>query len=212
MRSRRTLTIALASLSGIIAPATAFQEPILLAEWDVGVGVGSPEIFESRWPALVYLSDDSELSAPLFEDLVLEEDFPVTINDTVSSVNDVDFDDFIGLLTDGVNQEIVVAQWTHSGPGAGGGGGNELDLQFLVPRFGSDLVGYTVDHVTQILTVNIESPGSDPFGDGLWTDWSAAGTYEFYGSRVPEPGALILVAAGSFTCMLPLGTTRRNIW
>ena len=197
--SIRRLAIVTAIHTVVATPAAVFAEEFeLLATWDVGTIVGSQEIFESRWPAFVYLLEDNEFRAPLFEELVLEGPFPVGIEDTVSAANEPDFSEFVELLTDGVNHEILVLQWTDSGPGSGGGGGSELfDLEFMVPRFGPDLTGYVVDHITQTLTVDIDSPGSDPFGDGIWTDWSVFGQYQFFGTVVPEPTTLACLVIGA---------------
>ncbi len=201
MRIRKIRTVLLVFTVVAISRATFGGEVELLATWEFpppGVIVGSQETFESRWPALVYLEPDNELRAPLFEDFVLDGPFPRDIDDTVSAANEPDFSEFVALLTDGINQGIVVMQWTGSGPGAGGGGGEELfDLEFHVPRFGADLTGYNIDHITQILTVDAQSPGSDPFGEGIWTDWSVVGEYQFFGSVIPEPATLTFLATGA---------------
>jgi hypothetical protein len=173
-------------------------EPVLLASLSVpspGVVVGTPEVLDWHWPVLFYVVDGQVVeSSILFEDFSLPPDHPVSISDTVSVHNEPDFETFATLLTDGIDESIIIGAWDDTHGLVGGGGGPEsFDLELLVPGFGPDLVGYTIDHITQILTVDIQSPGSDPFGDGSWTDWSASGRYEFYGAAIPEPDSMGLV-------------------
>lgn len=179
-----------------------YAGPVLLASRYVGVTHGSQELYESRWPALFYLGDANNVIAPLFEDFTLPPAFPVEVNETVSIANDPDFTTFVARMTDGLDQSVIVGPWDSAGLHGGGGGPESSDLVFFVPQFGPDLLGYTIDHVTQILMVDIQSPGTDPFGDGVWTDWSVTGRYEFYGSPVPEPSSLVLLLLGGATLVM----------
>ena len=115
-----------------------------------GVESGGRNLFLTQplWPALFYFDEDLEPMAVLFEDFELPYDFPVTINDTVSASNDPDFPLFVELITDGIPQLLWLGAWSSSGPGFGSGG-----------RLDPDLSGYEIDYITQILTVNQESPG-----------------------------------------------------
>jgi len=177
------------------------SDSTLLATFEVhGIGVGSREVFESRWPALGILDDISlEFVAPLFEDVTTPRPYPAMQVAEIMFNDDPEFGVFTAYLTDGVSQGLVLVQWSESGIGSGGGGRSEQDIIFHVPRIGPDLIGYSIDRITANLIINIQTPGSDPFGDGRWTDWSVVGAYNFYGAPIPEPTSLALILPG--TCL-----------
>lgn len=206
MRAQRVLSVSLVCVL-IVGTVTAYgDDPQLLATWNATGILGSPEIYDSRWPVFAFLRGVDEITAPLFEDLALSGPFPQMLDDTVSSASDADFDEFVSLLTDGISFPIATAQWSDSGLIGGGWASEEqLGLQFVVPQLGPDLVGYEVESIRQILTVDIDSPGSDPYGDGVWTDWSVTGHYEFYGSLVPEPSTVLPLALGFAGLLLGRG-------
>lgn len=198
--TRGTARLIALAISASSAAAARADEPILLATMNAGVTVGTPHSYDWHWPTLAYLLSPSPAdNVVLFEDVVLPPVYPVTISDTISYQDDLDFEPFASLLTDGVNQDIVTVAWGENGGVAGGGGPESQRLRLLVPAFGPDLIGYTIDHIARQLTVDIESPGLDPFGTGIWTDWTVTGTYEFYGTPVPEPAtaSLVLIAAAA---------------
>jgi hypothetical protein len=39
----------------------------------------------------------------------------------------------------------------------------------------------------EVREMAIDSPGSDPGGDGLWTDYLGIVEYRIYGELIPEP-------------------------
>ena len=172
----------------VLTPEARFDEPELIVSLRMGGSSGRGLVFtEPLWPALFYRDQDYEPVAVLFEDFEIPFDFPVTIHDTVSAANDPDFPAFVELITNGVPEPLLQGSWSASGAVLGAGGGSDPDLS-----------GYEIDHITQILTVMQESPGLDLNGDGIWTDWSVQGVYEFYGNPVvPEPATLALLAFGS---------------
>jgi hypothetical protein len=54
---------------------------------------------------------------------------------------------------------------------------------------GVDLAGYTIDRIGfRVDAITIDSPGSDPNGDGIWTDFSLRGAFVFEG-RIASVGA-----------------------
>ena len=187
---RVSLTIAWIYIA-FTTPHAWTSEPELILSFHSGGSVGTGEIItEPMWPALFYLDENNEPFAPLFEDFGIPFNFPVTITNTVSAANDSDFPAFVGRLTDGVAQLLHEGPWTTSGWVLGGGGSGEPDL-----------TGYEIDYITQIMTVNQESPGQDLNGDGIWTDWSASGFYEFYGTPIPEPATLALLGMGALALL-----------
>lgn len=181
----------------VLTPGARFDEPELILSLRMGGSSGRGVIItEPLWPALFYRNQNFDPIAVLFEDFEIPFDFPVMINDTVSAVNDPDFPGFVELITDGVADPLLQGAWSASGAVLGSGGGPDPDLS-----------GYEIDHITQILTVMQESPGQDLNGDGIWTDWTVQGVYEFYGNPVvPEPTTLALLALG----VLPLVAQSRS--
>ncbi len=60
-----------------------------------------------------------------------------------------------------------------------------------------DLVATRTDEIrVTLLSLSMDSPGSDPLGNGNWTDY--ADSYQFDFVEVPEPGAMALLAIGAF--------------
>ncbi|MCH7885027.1 MAG: PEP-CTERM sorting domain-containing protein [Planctomycetes bacterium] len=177
-------------------------DQVLLATRAVRGTSGASQIIDTpQWPVLYYRDDTDFLDRTIiFEDFVLEGDYPVTIHNTVSSVNDPDFDRFADFLTDGISQLMWTGAWTANnrwGFAGGSGGPEPLILDARVPLFGPDLIGYEIDYIVQNLTVNLESPGRDFNDNGVWTDFHVDGVYEFWGSPIPEPATLLLLALGS---------------
>ncbi len=199
--NRSLVVLALLSSAASASAGPVGPESQLLATWRIptpGIIVGSPEVFESRWPTLAIFDDDANaIAGRLFENTPVQPPYPFRVTAVLTNGDDTGFTDFVTYLTDGREQSIVVLQWSAKGSGAGGGGTSESGLIFHVPTVGPDLLGYSIDRITEDLTVDIRSPGSDPFGDGLWTDWNVAGTYEIYGLPIPEPTTAFLLAIGT---------------
>ena len=62
-----------------------------------------------------------------------------------------------------------------------------------MPGSPPDLTGYQITRVQLAINmIEIDSPGSNPNGDGLWTDLDANVTFRFFGVAVPEPTTLLL--------------------
>jgi len=64
-----------------------------------------------------------------------------------------------------------------------------------------DFYGNTIEEIAfSVDSVFLDSPGSDPGNNGIWTDFAFEGTLNIYGSRVPsevpEPSTLLLLGSG----------------
>jgi hypothetical protein len=84
--------------------------------------------------------------------------------------NDPDFTNFAALLTDGVDTLMSTCVY--------GSGSGDYESRVLVgrPSTGPDLAGYTIDSIEfRIDSVLIASPGSNPNGTGIWTDYDLGG-------------------------------------
>jgi len=110
-------------------------------------------------------------------------------------------------LTDGSPESIVV--W--HGPQGGGLAGFPFPVQQLF--FGnSGRVDFAGFHITsldfRLDEFNLTSPGENPNGDGLWTEYTVRGTLTVNGAPVPEPTTIVLLAT-SLTAII-LKTRRKG--
>ena len=182
-------------------PATIEANSILLATVSNDIHPYSNTLVEA-WTMRDLLqysvqNENGYFRARLFEDSQIDvrvNAAPITITESISAADDPDFALVAGFLTDGFSfgddtfQDILVLRTL---------GGEDL-LDVLVPRISEyDLFGYTVDRIDRHLTFSMESPGQDLNGDGIWTDFHIGGVYEFWGSPIPEPATLLLLALGS---------------
>ncbi len=116
-----------------------------------------------------------------------------------SSASDPDFDAFTALFTDGIQSYFM---WDDDGSG------NLLPEVSFFPTFppsnnGVDLGGFQIDYLAlRFDSLEFFSPGTDPNGNGIWTDYNYVATLSVYGQpvTVPEPssfttfGILVLFA------------------
>ncbi len=103
-----------------------------------------------------------------------------------TSETDPNFDTFVAGLTNGVDDFIsVLVEWPDQG--GGGGGATESSWGFGSP----DLFGYEID----LILLTVHDVQIDPWmQDGFYAEVDL--TYEFYGSLIPEPTTLTLLAVG----------------
>lgn len=171
----------------------------LIATYDSAWSTGAIGVFD--WiTGNTYLSEEFavfEGLGTLFEEIVVYAG--ETRVDTIAEGDDPDFGVYGELLTDGIDWWLYdQAQY------AGGIFGSttafhleSLRLEFTDPDHeGVDLAGYTIESVTRTITVLLDSPGSDPNGDGIWTDIDISTVFEIYGT-IPEPSSLVVLAIGA---------------
>ncbi len=177
------------------SPATATL--VSLAQIDASIEGGASLMADKASFGLAY----SGLMGTIFyEDTFLFEDILVGMSDVgstfvASSSSDPDFTRFVSIFTNGTDDGLSFYA------GFGGGfsfGEARLESSWLGDQVTEepDLSGYVIEQIT--LTVNslaLDSPGTNPNRDGIWTDISADCTFTFYG--IPEPSPLILLALGS---------------
>jgi hypothetical protein len=109
------------------------------------------------------------------------------------------FPGFAEALSDGRDDYILpLIEW----PGAGGGGWRllESDLGFGQP----DFIGYDIDFIR----LKVEDLAIDPWANGFTAE--LLGVYEFWGSPVPEPGSLALLAFGSIAALRAAARWQRS--
>ena len=168
---------------------------VVITNLDDGVfsatSVGGSRIISDQVKIIVSFGDIlDEDFASLFEDFSLTAaDIGKTFTATESS--DADFSKAAGFLTNGINNEVGVER---SFNGAGGGGGI-TESYALFGGSGIDFAGMSIKsidmHIDNLL---ITSPGSDPNGDGIWTDVEYGVTVTV--NAVPLPSSLFIFTSG----------------
>jgi hypothetical protein len=116
---------------------------------------------------------------------------------TVSSLSDDPaFNSEVNLVTNGVDNSIAFGLFSVSGSG---NAASFLESQLFagVSRTGPDLAGYQIQSFSfQVDSLTIQSPGSNPNGNGIWTDVSGQITFMIYAAPTPEPSAVYLLGLG----------------
>lgn len=93
-----------------------------------------------------------------------------------NTANSSDFADFVARITDGVNGYVFYR--------VNGGGFIAPESSFFGSQVGPngvDLEGSNINLIgLSVETAIVDSPGSDPNGDGVWTDYSLVGSLVFF--------------------------------
>ena len=175
----------------LLMGAVAMADVTATASFQGGGGANS--IFDSfEFELELHRGGGDDPTAPIFDDLVLTED-DVGRTFVATSANYPAFNEVVARLTDGVEDVFQMMFWHPNG--AFGDGGWEPTIFEDVSLNGIDLGGY--DIVAIMMTVDVlsfESPGEDPNGDGMWTDFTTDLTFDFV--LVPEPATLSFLALG----------------
>jgi hypothetical protein len=102
------------------------------------------------------------------------------------------FNNFVAEMTDGALDDMFFETLAL---GDGGGGTNApgaTDAEMFSGQAGLggvDLLGYAIHRIgLRVEAVSIASPGTDPNGDGIWTDFTADVTFIFEGT-IADTGA-----------------------
>lgn len=187
------MAIAVLGCTGVIADHTHGE---LLATYDSEWGGGTAHVFDSI-THFTFLSEEfnaQEGLGTLFEDIVIYGS--ATQIDTVTAIDDPEFAVYAALLTDGEDWWLY-DRFEFDGGAAGAFHLESVRLDFTDPNHeGSDLAGYEIESVTRTITVMLDSPGSDPNGDGIWTDFDVNTLFEIHGT-IPEPSSLVVLAIGA---------------
>jgi hypothetical protein len=119
-----------------------------------------------------------------------------SINQTfvATAANQTNFPTFVARLTDGFD-DVLAMQGHGANEHAWFGdvaGGNGIDLQ-----------GFEITAITRtLLFYEVSQPGSDPNGDGIWTDVTKRVKFTIEGHPVPEPSSRLLMVAGAAAILL----------
>ncbi len=123
-----------------------------------------------------------------------------------SPLDDPDFGSVTTALTNGSNDEIF---WLFTAGGGSGGVNLESDLFAAIDKSGPDLLGYQIQSFSlRIDRLTFESPGRNPNGDGIWTDWRGQVTLTIEASQIPEPSCTCLALLA--LAVLAMGHRKRS--
>ena len=161
-----------------------------LGSFDVGSTFGARDIFD-QGRLIVGFGGDPVLVIPdaVVFDLILSED---DVGKTFMVSSGTEFDEAVALMTNGVD-DIVIEFGLLAG---------EVNLESITffgdptGASGIDFAGSTIESIS--LTVNnltFNTPGSDPNGDGIWTEVDFNSTVRVNGV-VPIPAAIWLFGTG----------------
>jgi hypothetical protein len=172
----------------------------LLGSGNVDYGFGDAHLPNFWWGApvettvtvaLLGANDHAQLASEIFT--VGSPSFTTTFSSGST------FDALALLLTNGQNDSLT---WSMLNYWGGVSTGPMESVFFAGSPYltnGIDFAGATIDRVDFSITNQSTSPGTDPNGDGIWTDWKFGIAMDVYGTpAVPEPtsAALVLLALG----------------
>lgn len=190
-------------LGGVLVLAHASQAA-LLGTGSFTVGGGGGRIL----PVTFGVGLDAGSLSPLPPDAVLI--VPQATGVTTFGTGDPGFAAASSLLTDGLATAFG-AYWSDAGASRTWyGAGNECLLFFGDGSCGSgtDFLGELISSISVNVTVyDVQSPGSDPNSDGIWTDFNEVQvTVSVFGEPIPAPATLALLGIG----LASLGVAKRR--
>jgi len=124
----------------------------------------------------------------------------------LTAAEDPDFTQLAANLVNGQPDRIGwVTAYTHIGADYGGTQTYEAGILAGSPFLtnGIDLQGTVIDRFSLVVNdLNLDSPGSDPNNQGVWTDLRFSVTLSIEGHVIPEPSTVLLMLAGASAVLL----------
>jgi hypothetical protein len=180
----------------VFAAVASSASAELLGTHTISHSGGGPRLATAMAFAFGWGEDPPGIVDRLFEDV------PVTLADVghtfaATEQTDPHFATIAAGLTDGTSEGVISGQqvrfYSYFYPDGGGGSHGGPESIFLDDP---DLIDFHGFQITEIdLTIDaftLTSPGWDPNGDGIWTDYNATVTVSVIGVPIPEPNSLLL--------------------
>jgi hypothetical protein len=175
--------LATTSALGPASASTRSQSDYTVASFSIDDGGGAPELFNFVKVGLCL--------PPLTETCFTEEEGGPTLIFSPIDASGMtiwtdaatpNFNVIVNGLTDGVTELVG---WTTGPPDVFITGASSFEPDLFgdqVGPSGVDLAGYRIDRIGfRVDSFSLASPGTDPNGDGIWTDWTLNGTFLFEG-------------------------------
>ena len=198
MKRRNILMMMVLPLGMIFCPAK-LSKANYTPEVSFAGGGGANSIFDAfDVDVWLYRGMGEPRSATIFDSVIITSaDVGSTYLATSSS--DTGFNDVVSWLTNGIEDRFMlfffyISPGYGSGIGGSGIGRGETDIFAGVTLNGTDLGGYDIEAIAmRVESLWFDSPGSNPNGDGIWTDFGYDLTFTF----IPEPATILLVGLGA---------------
>jgi len=197
----RTILVALCLVAAADAAATTIEAPFQLKygirDFPIA-GLASTGLYFEDAP-----TGDPPPQVRLFGDQLLSPTSLGTSFFADASSDGAEFERAAEHLTDGVESWVLLGFTSQYLSAQGAVDETQLFSNDPLGTGGVDLAGFRIDRIGYRLDqLLIESPGSDPNGDGNWTDMTVRATLLVEGEAVPEPGAAALAAIGVMSLWL----------
>jgi len=196
LSSRRTVTIllTLVFICGFL-PSTSSAVPIIgkfIGETTIDFGPAGSRTIKDTYALGI---QEGDLFGSFDPDYMLNLHFGLA---TVAWYGGPDFDGFADLLTNGTADRMGLLLGTSST--SLWGSTSALECYWFYGdgtcASGIDLAGSKIQTILVETTIfDVFSPGSDPNGDGIWTDYHVLANVGIYGV-VPEPSTILLLGSG----------------
>lgn len=112
----------------------------------------------------------------------------------LTSGNAPSFNDCVSMLTNGIDEEVYMVSTIVIGGGSFTSG-SESEKFVKIGFDADDFAGYEIQSIAlKLNSMTIVSPGSNPNGDGQWTDFTINADLQVHG--VPEPATFLLLGLG----------------
>jgi hypothetical protein len=197
MNLKLAMMIGLSCLSSLGVPHASSQ--VLLAQAFLNGGQGANVITNSLNLAFgVTPGHDDPPVSLLFRGLWVHHADVGHIYTMTPADDYADFRAYTHALTDGSVSFLCDTASMGSGSGSRSGIPETHYFSSLPPgNNGTDFAGFEIDYYTLVFnTLDFVSPGTDPNGDGLWTDCTYSATFSVYGLQIPEPMPVTLLCLG----------------
>lgn len=170
----------------------------LLGSGSIEYGFGYAQLPTFWWGAPVETNVTVVLAGPSGFAPLASQNFAVgSPNFSTTFSSGPTFDALSLLLTDGQDDSMSWSMLNY----AGGVSTGTIESMFFAgsPNLanGIDFAGSSIDHVDFAIVNLSESPGANPNGDEIWTDWRFNISMNVYGSpTIPEPASIALALIG----------------